>query len=93
MTDEEFRDLAERTQAIGDWWDMPAAALYVDRLSAEVGKHNRRILGGDLTPEQYQKECGVIQGLQVAAGLVEQARREFERVAMERAEEALQAEA
>ena len=93
MTDEEFSALAERVDTLTTWAAQHGWTLFTDRALVEIDKHNRRILRGDLTPDEYQRACGVIQGMQTLLTLPEQVTRDFQHVLQERAEAAEQMDA
>lgn len=87
MNDQEYADLAERTQQLHELTETPGWAMFLDRAGAEIGKHQRIILGGHLTEEEYRRETGWVQGATVILDLPGKAQYELEQAATERQEE------
>lgn len=88
MNDDEYADLAERTQQIQELTKHPGWDLFTDRAVAEIGKHQRAVLNGHLTEPEYHKEVGWLRGAQQLLDLPALARLELEAAAEERADNA-----
>jgi hypothetical protein len=73
VTEDELRDLGERTQTIMQMVEQIGWDLFVDRAKAEIQKHELRILGGRLEPAEYQREAGWVQGALFILGLPQEA--------------------
>lgn len=92
MTEEELRDLAERTQQIGELANSIGWDLFVDRAHAEITKKQKAILSGNMDAEQYRRDTGWVAGALAMLSLPTQAREEYAR-ARQQYEEARQAAA
>lgn len=77
MTEDELRDLAERTQEIHRITETLGWELFTDRVKAEVAHHQQRILGGRLDLDDYHREAGWVQGALAVLGMPEQAMKEL----------------
>lgn len=84
MNDQEFADLAERTHQLKTLTGQTGWPMYLDRAHAEIAKHQRLILGGNLTEPEYRRETGWVQGALLILELPDQAQEELEQVALER---------
>lgn len=77
MNEDELRDLAERTQAIIEMAEGHAWALFKDRAQAEILAHQRRILSGRLSEEDYRREAGWVDGALAVLSLPTQLEHEY----------------
>ena len=80
MNDDELRDLAERTQQIRDMAETGGWAMLCDRVLAEVSMHQKRILGGRLSEEEYRREAGFVEGAMSALQMPDRVLTEYLRV-------------
>lgn len=80
MTEDELRDLAERTQQISEMAESHAWELFKDRAQVEIISHQKRILGGRLSEESYRREAGWIDGALAVLSLPTQINQEYLRI-------------
>lgn len=79
MTEDDLRDLSERTQQIQQLTETIGWALYFDRAKAEITQHQNRILGGRLDESDYHREAGFVQGALAMLNLPQQSVDEYQR--------------
>jgi len=63
VNDEELKAYAELVHALTELSQSHGWEVYIDGLRQDVAKHQLTILGGALTPERYQRECGWVAGV------------------------------
>jgi hypothetical protein len=90
VTDDELRDLAERTHQLVQLAKSPGWALFVDRASIEIARHQRLILGGRLDEAAYRRETGWLEGAQALLAVPEKAQSEYAAALLRAEEEAEQ---
>ena len=75
--DTQIRDLQERAHELQQLTEAYGWETFKDRLLYEYDQQQRRVTTGTLTPDEYQRACGVLQGLHQALTIPERVESEL----------------
>ncbi len=86
-----LRDYAEYTAALDEMQAAKGWQVLVDRMRLETEPHRSRVLGGNLTQEEYRYECGWLAGALAVVNAADRIRKEYVRLLDQKQELALAA--
>ncbi len=85
--DERLREYAEIWGNLRDLLGTPGWETFLDRLRYEYQERSNRVASGRLSSEEYVRECGILEGLNLASSAIERTREEYETLLALEAEE------
>lgn len=76
--EDRLRDYAEAWGNLKELDGHAGWETYLDRLRYEYQQRQNRISAGRLSQEDYLRECGILEGMNLAAGVIERVKAEYE---------------